>query len=121
MVVPDGHDKEHTAFESSSHVGQDSLLIECIVIAKGSSLCVTEHHGYGDASDVGNQGLRIGDDLAALDAEWLDLSEWVTDELSENGELLGGIHGQARAVESGVSHALGAEVASIGIAPFHSL
>lgn len=93
VVVSEGHDKDHSTFESSSHVSQASLVFECIVVAKGSFLCVAELSSNGVASDVWNQGLGVGDGLAALDVESLDFSEWITDELSDDGELLGSIYG----------------------------
>jgi hypothetical protein len=41
---------------------------------------------------------------------------YISDELGNNGEWLGGINSQTRAIERGVAHAVRVEVASISIA-----
>lgn len=63
----------------------------------------------------------VGDDNTVLDVEPLDLGEGTSvsavggEELSDNGEGLGGVDGLVGAVEGSVAHTVGVEVASIGV------
>lgn len=68
------------------------------------------------ACHAGNGGLRIGDKFAVLHVEASDFGEWVADELRDDGEDFGSVNGQARTVEAGIAHAVGVEIAAVGIA-----
>jgi len=62
------------------------------------------------------------DNLAVLDVEATDLGKGaargsgIGDELGDNRELLGGVNGEALAVEGGVAHTVRVEITAVGIA-----
>ncbi len=84
-------------------------------------MCGTEVITDGIPRHASNGGLGVGDDDVVLNVESSDFLEStgaraVTgDELSNNSEGLGGINGQARAVEGVITHAVGVEITSISI------
>jgi hypothetical protein len=61
------------------------------------------------------------DDYAVLDVDTVDLREGAgggivaSDELSDDGQLLGGVDGLVWSVEGGVAHTVSVEIATIGI------
>lgn len=119
VVIPQRHDEDHTLGESLTHLGESTLVLEGGLVTKGSLLSVTV--GIGDgvvASDASLGRVRVGDQLAVLDVVTADLGQHAAglDELGHDGEDLGGVDGQALAVEGGVALAVAVEVASIGVA-----
>lgn len=78
--------------------------------------------GDGIAGDAWDSGLRVGNDDAVLDVVSADLTQCaaggtcVGEELCHDGEYFVRIDGCARSVEGCVTHAVGVEVASVGIA-----
>jgi len=92
------------------------MCLEGIVITEGSLLGITESRSDRITSNVGDGGLRVWNDLSTLDVEALDFSERTADELSDDGEDFSGVNGKTWAVERGVSHAVGVEITSVGIA-----
>ena len=119
VVVPERHDEDHTLGEGGAHLHETSLGAEVVGVAEGGLLGVAVGGGDGVAADSGDIALGVGDHLAVLDVESLDLGEVaaaVGEELGDDGELGGGVDGHARAVEGGVALAVAVEVASIGVA-----
>lgn len=119
MVVPDGENEHHGLGKRLAHLGETTLLLEDVGVSKGRLLLAAVVGGDGVAGDAGDLGLGVGDDLAVLDVEALDLGQvsgGVLEELGDDGDLLGRVNGHARAVEGGVALAIAVEVASIGVA-----
>jgi hypothetical protein len=50
--------------------------------------------------------LRVGNQLAVLNIEAFDFSQWIVNELGYDGEHLGGIKSHAANIESGVTRAV---------------
>jgi hypothetical protein len=92
------------------------MSLEWINIPESSLGGIAESWGDGVASNTRDLGLRVGDDFSTLDVEALNLSERIADELRDDSEHLAGVDREALSVESGVSHSVGVEVASVGIA-----
>ena len=123
VVVPDGHREDHWSIESLGEARHAAGLGEVVQIAENSLLLLAEVIGdlvgWINAWDVGD---GVGENDAVLDVEALDALERTGggvisgNELSNNGDLLGGVHLLARAEEGGVSHAVGVKVASILVA-----
>lgn len=118
----DRQDQDH-ALQSLTHLGKTSLGSEVVVVAKGGLLLLTE--AVGDrvgGVDAGDAGQRVGDGLAVLDVESLDIGQGsgicaiVGDELGHHGNWLGGVDGQAGAVEGLVAHAERVEVTAVLVA-----
>lgn len=121
MVVPERQDEDHGRGDGLGHLGEAALCLEDVGVAKGELLLGAEVGGEGVTRVRGDGGLGVGDDLAVLDVEALDLGQdavGALDELGDYGELLGGVEGEAGAgtVEELVALAVGVEVASIGVA-----
>lgn len=120
VVIPDGHDENHTLGESLAHLRKTALLSKNVLIAESLLLGGTVVCGDGVALDAGDVRLGVGKDLAVLDVEALDIGKGAAglDELRDDGDLLGGVDGElgALAVEGGVALAVAVEVASIGVA-----
>jgi hypothetical protein len=123
MVIPDGHDQDHTLGQSLIHRGEASLVGEVVVVTESGLLGSAEVNGDRVVgSHAGNVGLGVGDNLAILDVETADLTKSTagstvgSDELSDDGDLLGGVDGQAGTEEGGITHAVGVEIASILVA-----
>jgi hypothetical protein len=116
MIVPNGHDKSHPARHSTAHRCEAAMCLEGIVITEGSLLRITESCSDGITSNVGDSGLGIWNDRSTLDVESIDLSERIADELSDDSEDFRGVNSKTWAVERGVSHAVGVEITSVGIA-----
>ena len=118
VVVPDGHDEDHVAGEGLAHAGETAALVEDVLVAEGRLLGVAVVLGDRVAADARDCALAVGDDLAVLDVEALDLAQFAAglDELRDDGDLLGGVDGEALAVEALVALAVRVEVASVGVA-----
>ena len=121
MVVPDGHDEDHTAAtrEGLAHLLEAALRSEGVGVAEGGLLLRAEAVGDGvDGVDAGDLREGVGDHLAVLDVEPVDLFEGtraragVGDELCHDGELGLRVNLKPGAVEGGVAHAVRIEVAS---------
>jgi hypothetical protein len=122
VVVPDGHDEDHSLTERSAHLSETSLGSEDVLVSESSLLGGAEGVGDGVAWDRGVVGVGVRDHEAVLYVEALDFREGagvgavVGDELGDYCEGLGSVDGQAGAVEGGVAHAVGVEITSVGIA-----
>lgn len=117
-VVPDGQD-EHHVLKGLAHLGESTLGLEVVGVVEGRLLLRAE--AVGDAVgrvDAGDVGHGVGDGLAVLDVEAVDLAQRtrggavVGNELGHHGEGLGGVEGHAGTVELGIAHAVRVEVAS---------
>lgn len=123
VVVPDGHGENHWGVESLGETVHAASLGEVVQVAKDGLLLLAEVVGdlvgCVNAWDVGD---GVSENDAVLDVEALDALERAGggvisgDELSNNGDLLGGVHLLAWAEEGGVAHAVGVEVASVLVA-----
>lgn len=97
------------------------MCFESIRIIKGDFLGVAEFGGDGVPCDAWDGGVRVWDYDAVLDVEALDFGQHASggtirgEELCDDGELGVCVDGHARAVERGVSHAVGVEIASVGV------
>ena len=119
VVVPDGEGENHSPAERvthSSHTAESLVVVDIV-----EDLLLLRAELVGDRVDGVNSGdgnLGVLDDLTVLDVETTDLGKRSVggvvggDELSNNGELLGGVDGHAGAEESLVSHTPGVEVTS---------
>ena len=54
MIVPDGHDENHSGAQGSAHLGKTSLDGEFVGVAERSLLRSAEGVGDGIASDSGD-------------------------------------------------------------------
>lgn len=122
VVIPDGHDENHTLFHTSGHRGESAMVLKGQLITEGFLLGVAEVLVDGVARDTLDLGLRVGDNSAVLDVEALDLAEGtglitsVGDELGDNSEDGAGVNGPTITIEFLVTHAVGVEVAPIRVA-----
>lgn len=120
-VIPNGQD-EHHVLELLAHLGQTALGTKVIGVVEGRLLRRAKVLGDAVARNTGDLGLAVGDGLATLHVEALDLGQGagggavVGDELGDNGEGLGGVEGHAGAVKGGVAHAVRVEVAAALVA-----
>lgn len=123
VVVPDGHDENHSALESVTHGSKTTAVIEGVGVTESGLLGGAEVFGNrvnrGDTIDSSD---RVLDDFAVLDVEAADLNKVASggvvggDELGNDGERRVGVDGEAGAVEAGVAQAVGVEVAAILVA-----
>lgn len=125
VVVPDGQDEDYSASERLSHRGQSTLLLEGVGVTEDALLLSAESLRDGvEGVDAGDVDDRVLDDDVVLDVDAADLREGAGvgavsgEELSDGGDLLSGVDGEAGAgaVEGGVTHAVGVEVASSRVA-----
>ena len=124
VVVPDGEDENHSSGEALGDTLEGTLVLEGGGVAEGSLLveAVLVSDGVICRGHSGDVDVGVLDDHPVLHVEAADLLERsgggsvVGDELSDDGELLGGVDGLASTVEGGVAHAEGVEVAAIGVA-----
>lgn len=122
VVVPQTHDQDHTSFHSRAHVGQATVLGEGGRLAKSGELSSAEVGVDDISADSGDLGGRLGDDNAVLDVVTSNLRKGagggtvISDELSHNGEGLGGVDGLAGAVEVSVTETVRVEVTSVRVA-----
>jgi hypothetical protein len=116
VVIPEGHNEGHAGRQGLTHSRKASLCEETGIVTEGSLLGGAVVSSDGVTGNASNGGRWVGDDLATLDVEALDLSEWVTDELSDDSEWRRRVNGQALSVEVSDTLAIRVEVTSIGIA-----
>ena len=117
MVIPQAHHENHALGEGRGHIGHTTLLLESVAIAKGRLLGVAKGGVNGIAGHTIDQGLRVGNSLAVLDIIALNVEGIAaTLECGNNSEFLASIDGLALAIEAGVSHAIGVEIAPVRIA-----
>ena len=122
VVIPQGHDEDHALGERSAHALQAAVLGEDVLVLEQALLGGAVVVGDGVAADAGPGRLGVGDHLAVLHVEALDLLEGaaggavVGDELGDDGELALGVDGHARTVEGLVALAEGVEITSVGVA-----
>ncbi len=122
-IVPQTHDEDGGPRERLAQRGETTLGLELGVVTEDGLLLVAEVSRDGvDDVDAGDVDSRVLDDYAVLKVQALDLNERagrssaVGDELSDDGELLAGIDSASGAVETSVAHAVGVEVATVGVA-----
>lgn len=122
VIIPQGHDENHALGEGSTHALEAAVLFEDVLVLEQALLGGAVLGGDGVAADAGPGRLRVGDHLAVLHVEALDLLEGaaggavVGDELGDDGKLALGVDGHARAVEGLVALAEGVEITSVGVA-----
>lgn len=122
VVVPQTHHQDHTIPNCSTHVGQTAVFGEGGSLAKGGDLSSTEVGVDDISANSGDLGRRLGDDNAVLDVVTSDLGEGTgisavaSDELSHNGEWLGGVNSLAGAVEVSVTETVRVEITSVRVA-----
>jgi hypothetical protein len=117
VVIPQRHDEDHTLGKSLGHVSLATLVLVSVGVLEYGLLLVAELGCDGVAVDTRNRGRGLSNGLAALDVEALDLHVVAAaDELSDNGELLRCVDGHALAVEVLDTHAVGVEIAAVGVA-----
>jgi len=105
IVVPDGHDQDHSLGEGTSHLGHTTQAGEDVGITEGGLLSsaelVAERVPLSHSGDV---DLGVLEDDTVLDVDAADLLECARgstsggQELSDNGHLLGGVDFLGRAV-----------------------
>jgi hypothetical protein len=121
MVIPDGHDENHTLSQSCAHCCETTLGGEQVLVTESSLLSAAESVGDGVTRDTGDSGLRVGKGLAILNVEALDFAQGtggctiLGDELGDDGEWLGGVDCLTSTVEGLVAHSVGVEITSVGI------
>lgn len=122
MVIPDGHDENHTLLERSTHGSKTALSRKLVGVTESSLLGGAERVGDGVAGDAGDGGLRVRNDDTVLNIESLDLGKGAGggavggDELGDDSEDLGGVNSETSTVEVSVAHSVGVEIASISVA-----
>jgi hypothetical protein len=121
MIIPDGHDENHSFLQRCSHSGETSLGLELIGVTKGSLLGIAERVRDGVTRNSSDGGLRVGDDNAVLNIEASDFGQGagrsaiIGDELGDDRELGAGVDSQSLSIECGITHAVRVEIASISI------
>lgn len=123
VVVPDGHDQDHTGTHSSAHWAESTLCLKVINVTESDLLVGAELGGDRVVGlHAGNVGLGVCDDLAALDVDTANFAEGTTggvvagQELGHDSHLLGAVDGLALAEEGLVTHAVRVEIASVLVA-----
>jgi hypothetical protein len=123
VIVPDGHDQNHTLGHRLVHGYVAVLGLEVVGITKDSLLLVAElSSDGGEGVNASNVGWGVLVDDAVLDVEAADLGEGTSvgtvsgDELGHDGELGVGVDGLASSVEAGVAHAVGVVVTAVLVA-----
>lgn len=119
-IIPQTHDENHGRRQRSSHLGQTTLVVERVGITERLLLRITVPLRDGVPTDARHIRLRVGDNLAVLHVEALNLGQGATatcEELGHDGDLLGGIDDKvgSRAVKGRVALAVAVEVATVGI------
>lgn len=123
VVVPEGEGENHASGERVAHVSESTQRGEGVGVAEDGLLVHAESVGdlvgLGDSGDV---GLRVLVDDTIHDVLAADLRESTGggairgDELSDDGNLGVSVDGLAGAIEGGVAHAVGVEIASVLVA-----
>lgn len=122
VVVPQAHHQNHALCQSITHTGETTVLGEDVLVTKGSLLGSAEVRGDRVAGNTTNIRGRVGNHIAILHVDTLNLLEGtgssaVTgDELSDNSHLGAAVDGLAGSEEGLVAHAVRVEVATIGVA-----
>lgn len=124
VVVPDGHDEDHTLLKVLALLGHAAAGGEGVGVAENGLLGLAGGvgEGVGLGGHAGDVDDRVLDDLAVLDVDALDLLEGAGvgavggDELGDDGHLLLSVDDLAGAEERGVAHAVGVEVAAVTVA-----
>jgi hypothetical protein len=117
VIVPKRHDEYHTLSESLGHVRLSTLVFVGVCVLEGCLLLIAELGCDGVTVDTGNRGSGLRNGLSALDIEALDLhSVTSANELSNDSELLRGVHSHALAVEILDTHTVAVEVTAVRIA-----
>jgi hypothetical protein len=123
MVVPDGHDENDTIGKGLVNGGESTDGSEVVLVVEDGLLGSAEL--VGDrvvGSHSGDVGLGVLDDYTILDVDTADFLERTSigsvssDELGDDGDLLGGIDSLAGSVEVLLTLAVRVEVASILVA-----
>ena len=123
VVIPDGHGEDHGGVEGTAEATHSAEGLEVVGVGEGSLLLVAESIGdlVGGVNAI-DLALRVGNGHTVLDVDALDggegarLSAVGGDELGDDGDHLGGVHGPADTEEVGVAHAVAVEITSILIA-----
>lgn len=122
VVVPDGHGENHGAVESVAEATHATEGLEVVGVGESGLLGVAELIGDLAACDTFDLALRVGNCHTILDIDTLDGGEGTglaavgSDELGDDGDNLGGVHGPANTEEVGVAHAVAVEIASVLVA-----
>jgi len=101
MVVPDTHDEDHTGTHGFTHGCKATLGLEVVGVTEGGLLVSAEVFSDGVVcGHSGNVDFGVLDDLAILNIQPADFAEGTgggvvaRQELSDDGELFGGIDGK---------------------------
>lgn len=123
VVIPKGHDKNHTLCHSLAHVSKTTVLLEAWCVTESLLLSITEVSGdrieIAHARDV---GLGVLNDTSILNIQAANLRECagsgivVSEELSDNCEWTGCVDCHSRAVEVLNSHTEGVKVTTVRVA-----
>jgi len=112
-----------SSFKGLSHDLKTSLGVEVVGITEDGLLFLAESlSDIIDRVNSCNINVGVGDDNAILNVEALDCNEvtrsgtGVSNKLSDDGEQLGGIDSHSWTVESGITHTVGVEIATICVA-----
>lgn len=119
MVVPQAHDEDHGLLDGLAELSHAALVLKDVAVVEGDLLGLAELRGDGIARVTGDGRLGVGNHLAVLDVEPLDLGQLAVgslDELGHDGELLGGVDRHPRPVEGAVALAVRVEVAPVRVA-----
>lgn len=109
MVIPQTHNQDHALRHALAHGRHAAPLVEGVhILLEDLLLCVAPLLRDRVAGHAWDRGLRVGNDLAVLHVEALELSEVGTgaEELGHDGHLLRGVDGLAFAVEVFVANAV---------------
>ena len=112
VVVPHRQHEHHAVGQGLAHAGEPSHGVELVGVAKGLLLRVAEGLGDAVAGHAGDGALAVGDGLAVLDVEALDLLEAAgvgaigRDELRDDCDFTLRVHGHAWPVEILDAHAI---------------
>lgn len=99
MVIPDGHNEDHSLLKRLAHGGKTSLGLVLVLVTEGGLLSVTPSVGDRVTGEASNGSLGVGNDLSVLNVKALDLGERVADELGDNSKLLAGIDSHTLSIE----------------------
>ena len=122
MIIPNTHHEHHTLLQRCAHRGHATLHGKLIRVSKGRLLRRTETITDIIPGHAGDLGLGVGDDDPVLDVESVDGGEGTGrgavggEELSHDGEGLGGVDCHGGPEEGRVAHAVGVEIAAVGVA-----
>jgi len=105
IIIPQGHDKNHSLVESLTHALHATLLGEVVGVAEDGLLVLAEVVIDCIAANTSNVGSGLIEDLTALDVLATDLNEVAAgsvvggNELGDDGKRLGGVDCLSRTVE----------------------